>query len=104
MLLVESDRQRRTALSRALRDAGFPVVAVERIAEIREWPANELVITTREWFTPWWYSVGAAHVIVLVDDRQQGEAACAAGASQWLDRECQPERLVQMVRELGTGH
>jgi hypothetical protein len=101
MLLVESNDRRRAELSRVLQAAGFTVVAVGRVAEVERWPADEIVITEAERFTPWWSHVGASHVIVLANDAAQGEEACSRGAAAWLDRECEPQRLMEALTRLG---
>jgi DNA-binding response OmpR family regulator len=102
MLLVESDHHRRAQLSEVLRTAGFPVTAVGRIAEVERWPADEVVITDSPRFTRWWTEVGASHVIVLADNAKEGERACTQGATTWIDRTCTPERLVEVLVNLGV--
>ncbi len=103
MLLVESDHRRRAELSEVLRTAGFPVIAVGRIAEVERWPSDEVVITDSARFTAWWTAIGASHVIVLADDPKDGERACTQGATTWVDRTCTPERLVEVLVKLGVS-
>lgn len=103
MLLVESDDHRRAQLTDVLRTAGFPVTAVGRIAEVERWPADEVVITDSARFTRWWTEVGASHVIVLANTAREGEIACNEGATTWVDRTCAPERLVEVLVNLGVS-
>ena len=102
MLLVEADHHRRAQLSEVLRTAGFPVIAVGRIAEVERWPADDVVITDSPRFTRWWTEVGASHVIVLADNAGEGERACTQGATTWIDRTCKPERLLEVLVNLGV--
>jgi CheY-like chemotaxis protein len=102
MLLVESNDRRRAELSTVLEAAGFAVVAVGRVAEVERWPADQVVITEADRFTPWWRQVGATHVIVLANDAAQGEEACSRGAAAWLDRQCDPQRLMEALSRLGV--
>src|SRR5262245_42482711 len=101
VLLVECNHDRSAQLSEFLRTAGYPVTAVGRIAEVERWPEDEVVITDSDRFTRWWRVIGAAHVIVLANDARDGERACTQGATTWIDRTCQPERLVEMLVKLG---
>jgi DNA-binding response OmpR family regulator len=98
MLLVESDADRRRTLSQALRHAGLPVLEVSSIAEVERWPIGEIVITEARRFTRWWKQIGAAHVIVLANTPEEGAAACAAGATTWIQRSASPDRLVSLLQ------
>jgi hypothetical protein len=98
VLLVESDAIERRKLTLALRQAGLPVLDVSSIAEVERWPKGDIVITEAERFTEWWKSVGATHVVVLADTPEEGAAACAQGATIWVQRRAHPDRLVAILR------
>jgi hypothetical protein len=66
VLLVHSDPATRRELAGLLASwTGARVVAVGAIAHVKRWPADEIVVVEGRFFTPFWVSVGAAHVIVL---------------------------------------
>ena len=98
MLLVESDAIERRKLTAALRGAGLPVFDVGSIADLERWPKGDIVITEAQRYTPWWTSVGATHVVVLADTPEEGAAACAQGATVWVQRRANPDRLVSILR------
>ena|SRR5688572_10149852 len=100
MLLLESDTNERERLMEALEDAGLPVMGVSSIAEVERWPAGDVVITAADRFTSWWRQMGAAHVLVLANTPEEGEAACARGATMWVLKPCSPERLVAAVKSM----
>jgi hypothetical protein len=86
VLLVESDP---AALRRLLRDfaaSGIAATGVTRIAELERWPTGLVVITDLAHFTPWWRTVGALQVIVLVDKAEDARTAIEQGATGWLVR------------------
>lgn len=100
MLLLESDAEERARLTGALQDAGLPVRGVSSIAEIERWPAGDLVITDAERFTSWWKEMGATHVVVIANTPEEGAAACAEGATMWVLRTSDTERLVEAVKSI----
>lgn len=101
MLLLEPDDQRRQAVSDALRAWGIPVTAVSRIADLERWPIGDTVVVDAAWFTPWWQTVGAAHVIVQVDTPEEGVELCGDGATAWVCRHCEPTAIVSAVVAVG---
>jgi hypothetical protein len=75
MLLIASDPLLRQALARSLeRFASEVVVAVGSIAEVERWPRGEVVVVEECFYTPFWLTVGAVHVVVM-------EHQAAAGGS-----------------------
>jgi hypothetical protein len=98
MLLLESDADERRKLTLALRKAGLPVQGVGSIAEVERWPKGDIVITEARRYTAWWKKVGASHVIVLANTPEEGAAACAQGATVWVPRKANPDRLVAVLR------
>ena len=101
MLLVEGNDERRSRLSRALRAAGMPVLAVRGIAEVERWPAGDVVVTESRRFTPLWKDTGAVHVIVLADTTDDGTDACRRGACAWVPRHAPPHALIDTLQDLG---
>lgn len=68
MLLISSDPQRRQTLARFLeRCTSEVVVAVGRLAEVERWPRGEVVVVEEDFYTPFWLTVGAAHVVVIAN-------------------------------------
>ena len=67
MLLVHSDPTVRQNVAATLQSAGISLTVAERIAEVERWPTGDVVITEERLFTPFWLTVGAAHVVVLGD-------------------------------------
>jgi CheY-like chemotaxis protein len=65
VLLVHSNPAVRDQLAADLQSAGISLTVAGRIAEVERWPAGDVVITEERLFTPFWLSVGAAHVVVL---------------------------------------
>jgi CheY-like chemotaxis protein len=102
VLLVEGDYERRSQLSRALRDEGATVLAVSGIAEVERWPAGDVVVTESRRFTPLWKQTGAAHVVVLADTDQEGVDACVRGACAWIPRQSTPGALIGVLQGLGV--
>jgi len=98
VLLVQSDGVQRRELTRALRRAGVAVRDVSSIAEVERWPAGDVVVTEAERFTPWWKSVGATHVVVIVDTPEEGASVCERGADAWIEQHAHPDCLVAMVQ------
>jgi hypothetical protein len=86
VVLIESDPVLLCRLVGDFKTAGVQAVAVASIAELERWPAGQIIITDLAHLTPWWRSIGAAQVIVLVDRPQDGIEAMARGASGWLVR------------------
>jgi hypothetical protein len=86
VLVIESDKVLLQRLVRDFAAAGVPMLGVSSVAEIERWPAGEIVITDLPHFTPWWNTVGAAQVIVLVDRAEDAHDAMQRGASGWLVR------------------
>ena len=70
MLVLLSDPVRRTDLTTLLRELGNEVASATCIADIERWPEGQVVVTERRFFTPFWFEVGATHVVVL--DRRIG--------------------------------
>jgi hypothetical protein len=64
--------------------AGVEAMAVDNIAEIERWPIGEIVVADLDYLTPFWLSVGAAHVIAVVEDAAQGRLALERGATEWV--------------------
>jgi hypothetical protein len=103
VLLVQSDSSERRELTRALRRAGVPVRDVSSIAEIERWPTGDIVVTEAQRFTPWWKTVGATHIVVIVNTPEEGASVWERGATAWIDRHADPDSLVAMIRSfLGT--
>ncbi len=67
MLIVHSDPAVRQNLAATLQSAGISLTVAERIAAIERWPQGDVVITEEQFYTPFWHTVGAAHVVVLSD-------------------------------------
>jgi CheY-like chemotaxis protein len=67
VLLVHSDPAVRQNLAATLQSAGISLTVAERIAEVERWPKGDVVITEEQFYTPFWHSVGAAHVVVISD-------------------------------------
>ena len=67
VLLILSDSIRRAALQAVLDAFGYDVRAVSRIAELEEWPRDEVVITEPQYYGPIWLEAGATHVVILDD-------------------------------------
>ena len=66
MLLISSDPHLRQTLAHSLgRFTSEVIVAVGRVAEIERWPRGEVVVVEERFFTPFWLTVGAAHVVVM---------------------------------------
>lgn len=103
VLLLESEPRLRAELSRALRSAGIDVTEAARVGDVERWPSGQTVVTDADRFTAWWKEVGAEHVVVLADDEREGVEACSSGASAWLPRSCEPERLVETIIKLPRG-
>ncbi len=103
VLLLESEPALRAQLSEALRSAGIAVTEAARVGDVERWPSGQTVVTDAERYTAWWKQVGAEHVIVLADTEREGVNACSSGASAWLPRTCEPERLVETVIRLPRG-
>jgi hypothetical protein len=89
-------------LSQALRAEGMPVLAVSGIAEVERWPAGDIVVTDSRRFTTLWKETGAAHVVVLADNPQDGMDACGRGACAWIPRRCTPDTLIDVLYDLGV--
>ena len=100
VLLVATCAKRRHVLGEALRRLELTVLAVASIAEIERWPRGAIVITEYARFSPLWAQVGAAHVLVLAETANDGEAARRRGASAWLPSDCSPEALTLAVSAL----
>jgi hypothetical protein len=103
MLLLESDVDERRKLTIALKQAGLPVLGVASIAEVERWPTGDIVITEARRYTQWWKNVGATHVVVLANSPEEGAAACAAGATVWVQRKANPDHLVAILRGFMTN-
>jgi hypothetical protein len=66
VLLIHSDPQVREAMAGALRRwTTDVVVGVGSVAEVERWPRGQVVVVEDRFFTPFWLTVGAAHVIVV---------------------------------------
>jgi len=100
VLLLESEPELRAQFSEALRSAGVAVTEAARVGDVERWPLGQTVVTDVQRFTAWWKHVGAEHIIVLADSERDGMKACATGATTWLPRSCDPERLVEAVIKL----
>jgi DNA-binding response OmpR family regulator len=103
VLLLESEPGLRAQLSEALRNAGMAVTEAARVGDVERWPSGQTVVTDAERYTGWWKQVGAEHVIVLADTEREGVRACSSGASAWLPRSCEPEKLVETIVSLPRG-
>jgi hypothetical protein len=97
VLLLESDRERRSALVNMLYSRGISAVAVGSIAEIERWPVGDVVVTEAAYFSSWWSHIGATHVIVLAESSAIGADACSRGAAAWLSRRCPPAALLAVL-------
>jgi hypothetical protein len=97
VLVVKTDSTHLTMLREACRAAEVSVLAVSSVGELEEWPVGQIVITDAAHLTPWWRLVGAAEVIVLVEDAEEGIAALANGATRWLQLPSTPEAVAAMV-------
>ncbi len=86
VLLIESDPALLGRLVRDFTAAGVPTRGVSSIAEIEQWPSGQVVITDLAHFTPWWRTIGASQVIVLVDAAADAQDVMRQGASGWLVR------------------
>lgn len=96
--MIESDSDLRERVAEGLRRSGVPVVAAARIAEVERWPVGEVVLTDLAHFTPFWKTVGATHVIVMVETNTEGMEACRGGASGWLLRSSSIDILLISLR------
>jgi hypothetical protein len=84
VLIVVADPARRAGLEQACRAAGVRARGAGSVAELERWPDGEMVITDAAYVTPLWHEFGAADVIALVENAEQGVAALGRGASKWL--------------------
>ena len=96
-LLLDRDPARLTELGTALRDFGFDVMTVARVADVERWPIGKLVVTDVHFFTPWWKEIGATAVVVLAQTAEQGIYACQRGATAWMLHGCAAGALVQAI-------
>jgi hypothetical protein len=87
VVVIGTDPQLRSGVVDACRAAGVAVFTVGSIPEIERWPTGGIVITDLAHLTPWWKTVGATHVIAMVDDVAAGIEALQRGATGWLVRE-----------------
>jgi hypothetical protein len=98
IVLLDSDPRRRGTLARALRGAGVQVSTLGSIAEMERWPVGEVLLMDVRFFSPWWHTVGARHVMVLATP-EAGPDACARGASAWIPHGCTPDALLGIVKK-----
>jgi hypothetical protein len=103
-VVVVADVSVRHAIEQACRAAGASVLAVSSVAGVERWPLKQVVITDAAHCTPWWRFVGAAEVIVLVRDGEEGAAALANGATRWLQPPPTADVIAAMVLGLSGGH
>ena len=103
VVLVIADAAYRSALEQACRAAGLSVLAAGRVAEVEQWPEGQVVVTDAAHLTRWWRLVGAADVIVLVRDDEEGVAALENGATRWLQPPPAAEVVAAMVLALTSA-
>ena len=66
MLVVHSDLELRGELARTLRRWTREAVATAgRLADVERWPVGEVVVIEERFLTPFWLTVGTAHVMVV---------------------------------------
>lgn len=65
MLVLLSDPGRRIDLTTLLRELRKDVTSAACIADIERWPQGQIVVTEPAFYTPFWFEVGATHVVVL---------------------------------------
>jgi hypothetical protein len=102
VLLIESDPCARAAMTTRCRALGLSVLAVDSIARVERWPAGQIVITDVAHLTPWWLMVGASHVVVIADSRDEARVAMGCGATTWMLRR-DSESLGTLILLLGLG-
>ena len=97
ILLLYPDTEYRRTFAAALRAVGFEVSTARHIAEIERWPVGTVVVVDAPRFTPWWQTVGAAHVVVLSDSTDARSHACPDMPSNRVPRQSGPEALISIL-------
>jgi len=100
ILLLYPDTECRRSFAAALRAVGFEVSTVRHIADIERWPVGTVVVVDAPRFTPWWETVGAAHVVVLSDSADAGNHTCPSAPATRVPRQSGPEALISILRAL----
>lgn len=103
VVVIETNARHRLTLEQACRRVGIGVRGVSSVSELEQWPTGQIVITDREHLTPWWQLIGAAEVIALVHDAQEGSAVLATGATQWMPLTASADAVAAMVLKLDAG-
>jgi hypothetical protein len=84
VVLIHSAPERFACVAGMCHKAGVPIVTVRHIAEMERWPVGQIVVTDLDRVTPFWTTVGAAHVLAVVEHAAEGPAALERGATGWL--------------------
>jgi hypothetical protein len=77
VVFVDDNDGRRQRLVQCLEHEGIPVVSASSVAELEGWPVGKVLVTHAAWLTPFWFDMGAAHIVVLADSDE--ERALASG-------------------------
>ena len=99
VVVIHSDAHRRELLVRACRTRGLDVNGFGRVAEIERWPDGHIVVTDLAHLSGWWERLGASHVLGLVANAAEGEAAVLNGATGWLDDHLSAEAFAEVLAE-----
>ena len=99
VVVIHSDADRRELLVRACRARGLDVNGFGRVAEIERWPHGHIVVADLAHLSGWWERLGASHVLGLVANAAEGEAAVLNGATAWLDDHLSAEAFAEVLAE-----
>src|SRR5688572_17861785 len=99
VLIIDSDTHRREFLVTACEMRGIPTRANASVAEIRRWPAGQVVVTDFAHLSGLWADVGATHVIALVANADEARAAVTNGATEWVHRDVSVQAVAELLEQ-----
>lgn len=71
VVFIDDNDARRQRLVTSLQREGIPVVAAGSVAELEGWPVGKVLVTHAASVAPFWFEMGAAHIVVLADSEEE---------------------------------
>jgi hypothetical protein len=103
VVFIDANDGRRQKLVTCLQREGIPVVAASRVAELEGWPVGKVLVTHAASVTPFWFEMGAVHVVVLADSDEERALAVAIDDERASVAEGDPATLLARLRTIAKS-
>jgi hypothetical protein len=103
-VFIDDNDARRQQLVTSLRREGIPVVAASSVAELEGGPVGKVLVTHAASVAPFWFEMGAAHLVVLADSEEERALAARIADERASIANGDPAVLLARLRSIAESN